>query len=98
AGILIADYWIVRRTSLDLADLYRPHGRYWYTGGWNWRALLAFLVGGLLAVGGSYGGPFPADGLIPLLKPLADYGWAVGFASSLALYTALGIGSRRTAR
>ncbi|WP_431682560.1 NCS1 family nucleobase:cation symporter-1 [Kitasatospora sp. KL5] len=96
AGILIADYWIVRRTSLDLADLYRPHGRYWYTAGWNWRALLALLVGGLLAVGGSYGGPFPADGLIPFLKPLADYGWAVGFASATLLYTALGIGSRTT--
>ncbi|WP_157531671.1 MULTISPECIES: hypothetical protein [unclassified Kitasatospora] len=35
------------------------------------------------------GGPFPADGLIPLLKPLADYGWAVGFGAALLLYTAL---------
>ncbi|GAA4988488.1 hypothetical protein GCM10025734_14110 [Kitasatospora paranensis] len=65
AGILIADYWIVRRSTLDLADLYRPGGRYWYVGGWNWRAVTAFAVGGLLAVGGSYGGPFPTDGLIP---------------------------------
>ncbi|PBC75930.1 NCS1 family nucleobase:cation symporter-1 [Streptomyces sp. TLI_235] len=96
AGVLIADYWIVRRTSLHLADLYRPHGRYWYTGGWNWRAVTTLLVGGLLAVGGSYGGPFPADGLIPLLKPLADYGWAVGFATSLALYTLFSTSSVRT--
>ncbi|CAM5740293.1 hypothetical protein SMICM304S_02736 [Streptomyces microflavus] len=51
AGILIADYWIVRRTVLDLADLYRPGGRYWYRGGWNWRAVAAFAVGGVLAVG-----------------------------------------------
>ncbi|MEU2628773.1 NCS1 family nucleobase:cation symporter-1 [Kitasatospora sp. NPDC007106] len=98
AGILIADYWIVRRTALELADLYRPHGAYWYAGGWNWRAVTSLVVGGLLAVGGSYGGPFPADGLIPFLKPLADYGWAVGFASSLALYTALSAGTRRPAR
>ena len=42
AGILIADYWILRRTKLDLADLYRPGGRYWYDGGWNWRAVVAF--------------------------------------------------------
>ncbi|MFD9124334.1 NCS1 family nucleobase:cation symporter-1 [Kitasatospora sp. NPDC059571] len=97
AGILIADYWILRRTTLDLADLYRPHGRYWYAGGWNWRAVTALVIGGLLAVGGSYGGPFPADGLIPFLKPLADYGWAVGLASSMALYTLLGLGSRRAA-
>jgi NCS1 family nucleobase:cation symporter-1 len=35
AGILIADYWILRRTKLDLADLYRTGGRYWYDGGWR---------------------------------------------------------------
>jgi NCS1 family nucleobase:cation symporter-1 len=98
AGILIADYWIVRRTVLHLADLYTPGGRYWYSAGWNWRALVAFAAGGVLAVGGSYStvnadgvasGPFPADGLIPFLKPLADYGWAVGLAASLLLYVAL---------
>ncbi|QIJ65559.1 NCS1 family nucleobase:cation symporter-1 [Streptomyces sp. JB150] len=98
AGILIADYWIVRRTVLHLADLYTPGGRYWYAAGWNWRALAAFVAGGVLAVGGSYStvnadgvasGPFPANGLIPPLKPLADYGWAVGLAASLLLYVAL---------
>lgn len=97
AGILIADYWIVRRTHLDLAELYRPHGAYWYAHGWNWRAVTAFVAGGLLGVGGSYGGPFPADGLIPFLKPLADYGWAVGLASSLTLYTVLSLDARRRA-
>jgi NCS1 family nucleobase:cation symporter-1 len=89
AGILIADYWILRKTNLDLAQLYSPAGPYWYADGWNWRAVTAFTVGGLLAVGGSYGGPFPADGLIGFLQPLADYGWAVGLATSLALYLTL---------
>ncbi|MEU6171488.1 NCS1 family nucleobase:cation symporter-1 [Streptantibioticus parmotrematis] len=93
AGVLIADYWIVRRTRLDLAGLYRPDGPYWYRAGWNWRAVTAFAVGGLLAVGGSYSapgtGPFPAHGMIPFLKPLADYGWAVGLASALLLYAGL---------
>lgn len=93
AGILIADYWIVRRTVLDFADLYRPGGRYWYAGGWNWRAVTAFAVGGVPAIGGSHSepgkGPFPSDGLVPFLKPLADYGWAVGLVSSLVLYALL---------
>ncbi|WP_030203450.1 NCS1 family nucleobase:cation symporter-1 [Streptomyces sp. NRRL S-87] len=93
AGILIADYWIVRRTRLSLPDLYREGGAYWYRGGWNWKALAALAVGGTLAVGGSHSaagqGPFPGDGLIPVLKPLADYGWAVGLGSSLVLYVAL---------
>ncbi|MGW4132021.1 hypothetical protein, partial [Amycolatopsis japonica] len=30
----------------------------------------------VLAVGGAYGGPFPADGLIPFLKPLYGSGGA----------------------
>lgn len=89
AGILIADYWIIRRTRLDVADLYRAEGRYWYRSGWNWRAVAAFLTGSLLAVGGSHSasgkGPFPEDGLIPFLRPLADYGWAIGLGSALLL-------------
>src|SRR4029434_4500276 len=42
AGVLIADYWIVRKRKLDLADLYLPHGRY---GGWNPAAVVATLAG-----------------------------------------------------
>ena len=45
AGVLIADYWFIRRTKLKLADLYRPTGIYRYAGGWNWRALVALIVG-----------------------------------------------------
>jgi NCS1 family nucleobase:cation symporter-1 len=103
AGILVADYWIVRGTRLALGELYQSGSRYWYTGGWNLRAVAAFVVGGILAVGGSYStvvkgvkqGPFPVDGAIPFLKPLADYGWAVGLASAVLLYTLLSLGTGR---
>src|SRR5829696_2146694 len=44
-AVMIADYWIVRRRRLDLADLYKYGGRYAYSGGWNWRAIVAVLVG-----------------------------------------------------
>ena len=51
------------------------------------------LVGALLAVGGAYsnpgGGPFPEDGIIPFLKPLYDYSWAVGLVAGLLIYLAL---------
>jgi len=61
------------------------------------------MIGGVLAVGGSYSivvkgvkqGPFPADGVIPFLKPLAYYGWAVGLASALLVYALLGRVSSR---
>src|SRR5205807_116901 len=45
AGVLIADYWIVRRKQLALGDLYRVQGAYTYNGGWNWRAIIATLLG-----------------------------------------------------
>ncbi len=89
AGILIADYWILRRGSLDLADLYRRGGRYWYSGGWNWRAVVAFVVGGVLAIGGADFHPLVDGRPVPALSPLADYGWAVGLGTSMTLYLLL---------
>jgi NCS1 family nucleobase:cation symporter-1 len=44
-AVMIADYWIVRRRRLDLADLYKHDGRYAYSNGWNWRAIVAVFVG-----------------------------------------------------
>src|ERR671933_3001548 len=52
AGVLIADYWLIRRAELKLADLYRPDGAYRYAAGWNVRAVVSIVVGALLAVGG----------------------------------------------
>ena len=90
AGVLVAGYWIINRTQLDLAALYQAGGRYWYAAGWNWRAVVATVVGPVLAVGGAWSapgqGPFPAGGLIPFLKPLYDYSWVVGFAAAFLVY------------
>jgi len=92
AGVLIADYWWVRKTTLKLADLFRTDGgAYRYAAGWNWRAVVALFVGIILAVGGAYTapgtqGPFPPDGLIAFLKPLYDYSWVVGLVAGFLLY------------
>jgi NCS1 family nucleobase:cation symporter-1 len=91
AGVLIADYWLIRRTELKMADLYKTNGIYSYTGGWNFRGLISILVGAVLAVGGAYTspgtlGPFPASGVIWVFKPLYDYSWVVGFIVAFLLY------------
>ncbi len=80
AGVLIADYWLVRRRRLRLDDLYLPNGIYRYSGGWNWRAVFATAVGCFLAWGKK---------LVPALEPLYPYGWFVGFFASGLLYWAL---------
>jgi NCS1 family nucleobase:cation symporter-1 len=89
AGVLIADYWLVRRTRLRLEDLYLPTGVYRYAGGWNVRAVIATLAGCALAWGGL---------VVPALKPLYSYAWFVGFFASGLLYWALAAltGSRPT--
>ena len=80
AGVLIADYWIVRRRQLRLDDLYDPRGAYRYAGGWNWKAVLATVAGCALAWGGF---------VFPPLKPLFDYAWFVGFGVAFVLYVVL---------
>src|SRR5205085_8863282 len=45
AGVLIADYWVIRKKTLSLEDLYLADGAYRYSRGWNWRAVAATLCG-----------------------------------------------------
>jgi NCS1 family nucleobase:cation symporter-1 len=44
-GVLIADYFVLRRTRLDLTGLYRKDGPYWYHAGFNLGALVAVAAG-----------------------------------------------------
>ena len=80
AGVLIADYWIVRRKQLRLEDLYLPDGSYRYASGWHLPAVIATLAGCAAAWAGL---------VVPTLRPVYDYAWFVGFGVSLAVYLAL---------
>ncbi|KAL4960009.1 nucleobase cation symporter-1 family protein [Aspergillus stella-maris] len=46
-GIMFADYFLIRRTTMKLTDMYtsNPSSLYWYTRGWNWRAAVAWVSG-----------------------------------------------------
>src|SRR5262245_33270346 len=80
AGVLIADYWIIRKKGLKLEDLYLTDGAYRYTGGWHLPAVVATAAGCAVAWGGW---------LIPAMRPLSNFAWFVGFGVSFALYVAL---------
>jgi NCS1 family nucleobase:cation symporter-1 len=77
AGVLIADYWIVRRKTLRLADLYLQDGTY---GKWNMGAIVATVLGCAFAWIGL---------VVPALKPMYDYAWFVGFAIAALTHIAL---------
>lgn len=93
AGIMITDYWILRRRRLRIEQLYVRGGIYEYSHGFNWRAISTLAIVTVLAVGGAYSaepqGPFPVDGFIPPLQPLFDYNWAVAFFGGIAFYFAI---------
>ncbi len=77
AGIFVADYWIVRRRNLALADLYAKEGLY---GRWNPKALFALAAGVGVALVGRF---------VPALAFLYAYAWFVGFAVAFALHAVL---------
>lgn len=60
-GILLVDYYLIRRGILNVDDLYVCDGDYEYRNGWNTQAIIAFVLGvlpclpGYLAVSGVIG-------------------------------------------
>jgi nucleobase:cation symporter-1, NCS1 family len=80
AGIMICDYFVVRRRTLALEDLYLRGGTYEYSRGFNWLAVAALLSGAGTALAGL---------VIPSVRVLYDYSWFVGFAVSFVVYYAL---------
>jgi NCS1 family nucleobase:cation symporter-1 len=79
SGVLLTDYWVVRRTKLDLEGLYRSDGPYRYDNGFNTDAMLAMAAGILVVLLGK---------LVPGLEFLFSGAWFSGFAASAAVYLA----------
>jgi nucleobase:cation symporter-1, NCS1 family len=80
AGVMIADYFLVRKAQLDLDDLYRRGGAYEFTNGINWWAVVALAAGVGVALLGLAVEP---------LRFLYDYAWFVGFVTSAIVYLGL---------
>lgn len=87
AGVLIVDYWILRKTKLALPDLYLPEGEYTFKSGWNMAAVVATILGCIGAWIGL---------IVPALRPLYDYAWFVGLAVSGLTYYLMMSGTRPT--
>lgn len=85
-GILIVDYYLVRRTDLDLVGLFNRHGPYEYSGGYNPRALIALAVGVAPNVPGFLAAAGFVDAVPPIFAQLYTYAWFVGFVVAGALY------------
>jgi nucleobase:cation symporter-1, NCS1 family len=80
AGVLICDYFVVRKKILVVADLYQRNGLYEYQRGVNWQAVAALAAGAGVAFVGL---------VVPSLRVLYNYAWFVGFFVSFFVYFAM---------
>lgn len=96
-GIMIADYWLLRRTRLEVDELYKSDGVYAYRGGWNPAAWIAFGLAVLPNVPGFLSTAFPQSfgGVPAALKDIYNYAWFVGVAISVLVYLPLMARQRR---
>jgi NCS1 family nucleobase:cation symporter-1 len=90
-GVLIADYFVIRRTRLDVAGLYKKDGPYWYAGGFNPAALVALLLGIAPCVPGFLANISASwkESLPPFWTDLYHYAWFISFGVSFGVYVVL---------
>ena len=89
-AIMIVDYFIIRKTELDVDDLYRRGGRYEYTNGVNWRAVLAFVAGIAPCLPGFVAKVAQHPEWVPgALNQLYTWAWFVSSGIAGAIYWAL---------
>jgi nucleobase:cation symporter-1, NCS1 family len=80
AGIMVSDYFLIRKTELDVNSLYHREGAYYYAKGINPRAIVALVLGVAIALVGLAVKP---------LHFLYDYAWFAGFFTAGIIYVAL---------
>jgi nucleobase:cation symporter-1, NCS1 family len=91
-GILIADYWILRKRELSVEDLFDVNGRYRYQNGVNRRAILALVLAILPVVPGFLRAAMTPGGQVQnpgIYDHLYTYAWFVTFGLSFVLYLLL---------
>ncbi|WP_158971636.1 NCS1 family nucleobase:cation symporter-1 [Chachezhania sediminis] len=83
-GIMMADYYLLRRQKLDRDDLYDlKGGRYHYGNGWNDAAMIAFGVAAVFSIAAVW---------VPYVNQLSGYAWLIGAALGGAIYYRLAKG------
>jgi len=88
-GILIADYFILRRTQFSVDGLYQKHGPYRYMSGFNPAALIALVVAVLPNIPGFLVAAGLLESAPALFTTLYTYAWFVGFVLAAVIYLAI---------
>ncbi len=86
AGVLIADYFVLRKKRILVGELYRRGSFYEFSNGFNWPALISLGLGAGAALVGL---------AVPALRPLFDYAWFVGFGVAFLAYLLMTLNAER---
>jgi NCS1 family nucleobase:cation symporter-1 len=76
-GIIMVDYYVLRQQHVLVRDLFREEGYYTYTGGWNRKAVISFLVSAVPAV---------VVALVPVFGALSAFSWFIGAIAAAAVH------------
>ena len=79
-GIIMVDYYVLRRQHVLVPDLFIEQGYYTYTGGWNRKADISFVVSAAPAV---------VVALVPLFAALSAFSWFIGAILAAAVHYAI---------
>ncbi len=96
-GIMIVDYYVIKKQKLDVDDLFTdsPRGKYHYNGGFNGKGMLAWVLSGYIAVGTVWPNILflGLDDFFANLGGGGGYAWIIG--ASLGALIHLAISSKR---
>ena len=86
-GIMMVDYYLLRKGKLDVAALYQENGEFRFQSGWHLKALVALAVGALFS------------SVLPTFTTIlpvwwGTYGWFFGVAIGGGVYYLLRMGSK----
>jgi nucleobase:cation symporter-1, NCS1 family len=90
-GIMIADYYLVRKQILNVEGLYRAKSEYWFMNGWNLSALVALVLGIVPNIPGFLAEIklIDKEGAFESVIGLYHYAWFIGFFVAAGVYTLL---------
>lgn len=76
-GVMLADYFMIKKKKIDLDALYSGKGIYEYSKGYNVPAFVVTIIAAVVSLIGQF---------VPVFKPIYDMSWIVGTGLAFLLY------------
>ncbi|TNE38956.1 MAG: nitrate reductase [Alphaproteobacteria bacterium] len=86
AGILLVDYFLIRKTELKVSELYEARGAYAYTKGWNLAGIGALVIGILPNLPGFLHAAGAVAHVSPVFDTIYGYAWFIGLLLAGGIY------------